>query len=208
VLSDPHTVHEALLTQAVEAVRGKGARDRTSWQKGLQRSGERPLCGRARVVGGSRPHRPEDRGLTALMDTLGVARARVAGRQIKEAYRKKLARQSTRKRIPATRGSRGQRFKARAGAYDVLSGRREAEAIDRFGSTTKKERPGPGGQNVKFDFGGFDVGDLGRSVRLGSSGKTGAAQADPKQGRRPGSVGPTRRRGEVHLSFRGLPDGR
>ena len=45
------------------------------------------------------------------------------------------------------------------GAYDMLSDEEKRKQYDRFGATNG--RPAPGGQNVNFDFSGFDVGDLG-----------------------------------------------
>src|SRR3982074_903892 len=91
-----------------------------------------------------------------LYDTLGVAKG-AAPDEIKKAYRK-LARQYHPDKNPGDQEAED-RFKEVQGAYDVLSDEEKRKQYDRFGATNG--RPGPGGQNVNFDFSGFDVGDLG-----------------------------------------------
>jgi molecular chaperone DnaJ len=91
-----------------------------------------------------------------LYDTLGVAKG-ASQDEIKKAYRK-LARQYHPDKNPGDQEAED-RFKDVQGAYDVLSDEEKRKQYDRFGATNG--RPGPGGQNVNFDFGGFDVGDLG-----------------------------------------------
>src|SRR5712671_1155855 len=92
----------------------------------------------------------------SLYDTLGVAKG-ASQDEIKKAYRK-LARQYHPDKNPGDKEAEDT-FKRVQGAYDVLSDDEKRKQYDRFGSTNG--RPGPGGQNVNFDFGGFDVGDLG-----------------------------------------------
>jgi molecular chaperone DnaJ len=92
-----------------------------------------------------------------LYDTLGVAKG-ASQDEIKKAYRK-LARQYHPDKNPGDQEAED-RFKDVQGAYDVLSDEDKRKQYDRFGSTNG--RPGPGGgQNVNYDFSGFDVGDLG-----------------------------------------------
>jgi molecular chaperone DnaJ len=92
-----------------------------------------------------------------LYDTLGVAKG-ASQDEIKKAYRK-LARQYHPDKNPGDQEAED-RFKDVQGAYDVLSDEEKRKQYDRFGATNG--RPGPGGgQNVNFDFSGFDVGDLG-----------------------------------------------
>jgi molecular chaperone DnaJ len=91
-----------------------------------------------------------------LYDTLGVAKG-ASQDEIKKAYRK-LARQYHPDKNPGDQEAED-RFKEVQGAYDVLSDEEKRKQYDRFGATNG--RPGPGGQNVNYDFSGFDVGDLG-----------------------------------------------
>jgi molecular chaperone DnaJ len=91
-----------------------------------------------------------------LYDTLGVAKG-ASPEEIKKAYRK-LAREFHPDRNPGD-ASAEERFKEVQTAYDVLADDEKRKSYDRFGSTNG--RPGPGGQNVNFDFGNFDIGDLG-----------------------------------------------
>jgi molecular chaperone DnaJ len=93
---------------------------------------------------------------TSLYDTLGVSKSASAD-EIKKAYRK-LARQYHPDKNPGDKGAE-ERFKDVQHAYDVLSDDDKRKQYDRFGATNG--RPGPGGQNVNFDFSGFDVGDIG-----------------------------------------------
>jgi molecular chaperone DnaJ len=89
-------------------------------------------------------------------DTLGVSKSASAD-EIKKAYRK-LAREYHPDRNPGDAEAE-ERFKEVQTAYDVLSDTEKRKAYDRFGAANG--RPGPGGQNVNFDFSGFDIGDLG-----------------------------------------------
>jgi molecular chaperone DnaJ len=91
-----------------------------------------------------------------LYDTLGVAKG-ASQDEIKKAYRK-LARQYHPDKNPGDQEAED-RFKEVQGAYDVLSDEEKRKQYDRFGATNG--RPGPGGQNINYDFSGFDVGDLG-----------------------------------------------
>ena len=92
-----------------------------------------------------------------LYDTLGVSKSASAD-EIKKAYRK-LARQYHPDRNPGD-ASAEERFKEVQTAYDVLSDDDKRKAYDRFGSTNGRVG-GPGGaQNVNFDFGDFNIGDL------------------------------------------------
>src|SRR5438309_7975161 len=91
-----------------------------------------------------------------LYDTLGVGKG-ASQDEIKKAYRK-LAREYHPDKNPGDQEAED-RFKEVQSAYDVLSGDDKRKQYDRFGATNG--RPGPGGQNVNFDFSGFDVGDLG-----------------------------------------------
>jgi molecular chaperone DnaJ len=91
-----------------------------------------------------------------LYDTLGVAKG-ASQDEIKKAYRK-LARQYHPDKNPGDSAAE-ERFKEVQGAYDTLSDEEKRKQYDRFGATNG--RAAPGGQNVNFDFSGFDVGDLG-----------------------------------------------
>jgi molecular chaperone DnaJ len=91
-----------------------------------------------------------------LYDTLRVAKG-ASQDEIKKAYRK-LARQYHPDKNPGDQEAED-RFKDVQGAYDVLSDEEKRKQYDRFGATNG--RPGPGGQNINYDFSGFDVGDLG-----------------------------------------------
>ncbi|HZR94709.1 MAG TPA: molecular chaperone DnaJ [Gaiellaceae bacterium] len=95
----------------------------------------------------------------SLYDTLGVSKTASAD-EIKKAYRK-LARQYHPDKNAGDKAAE-ERFKEIQTAYDVLSDEEKRKAYDRFGSTNGRgPAGGPGGANVNFDFGGFDVGDLG-----------------------------------------------
>src|SRR4051812_1889755 len=91
-----------------------------------------------------------------LYETLGVAKG--AGQdEIKKAYRK-LARKYHPDNNPGD-ASAEERFKEVQTAYDVLSDADKRKQYDRFGA--QNGRPGAGGpQNVNFDFGDFDLGDI------------------------------------------------
>jgi molecular chaperone DnaJ len=92
-----------------------------------------------------------------LYDTLGVAKG-ASQDEIKKAYRK-LAREYHPDKNPGDAAAE-ERFKEVQTAYDVLSDDEKRKQYDRFGSTNGRGA-GPGGQNVNFDFGNFDIGDLG-----------------------------------------------
>jgi len=95
---------------------------------------------------------------SSLYDTLGVSKS-ASQDEIKKAYRK-LARQYHPDKNPGD-ASAEERFKEIQTAYDVLSDDEKRKAYDRFGATNGRGPTGPGGANVNFDFGGFDMGDLG-----------------------------------------------
>ena len=96
--------------------------------------------------------------MSTLYDTLGVSKT-ASQDEIKKAYRK-LARQYHPDRNPGDKEAE-ERFKEVQTAYDVLSDDEKRKQYDRFGQTNGRGPAGPGGANVNFDFGGFDVGDLG-----------------------------------------------
>jgi molecular chaperone DnaJ len=126
-----------------------------------------------------------------LYDSLGVSKG-ASQDEIKKAYRK-LAREYHPDRNPGD-ASAEERFKEVQTAYDVLSDDEKRKAYDRFGSTNG--RPGPaGGQNVNFDFTGFDIGDLG-DLFGGIFGRGGSARAQQRQAVRGDDV-----EVEVQLSF-------
>src|SRR2546423_8836259 len=127
----------------------------------------------------------------SLYDTLGVAKG-ASQDEIKKAYRK-LARQYHPDKNPGDKEAEDA-FKRVQGAYDVLSDDEKRKQYDRFGSANG--RPGPGGQNVNFDFGGFDVGDLG-DLFGGIFGSRGAQRAQQRRPVRGNDV-----EAEVPLSFR------
>jgi molecular chaperone DnaJ len=126
----------------------------------------------------------------SLYDTLGVAKG-ASQDEIKKAYRK-LARQYHPDKNPGDKEAEDA-FKRVQGAYDVLSDDEKRKQYDRFGSTNG--RPGPGGQNVNFDFGGFDVGDLG-DLFGGIFGNRSAQRAQQRRPARGADV-----EADVHLSF-------
>jgi molecular chaperone DnaJ len=126
-----------------------------------------------------------------LYDTLGVAKG-ASQDEIKKAYRK-LARQYHPDKNPGNQEAED-RFKEVQSAYDVLSDDEKRKQYDRFGATNG--RPGPAGQNVNFDFSGFDVGDLGDLFGgiFGGGGRGGTrVQRQPVRGDDVVA--------EVHLSF-------
>ncbi len=113
----------------------------------------------------------------SLYDTLGVSKG-ASQDEIKKAYRK-LARQYHPDKNPGDKEAE-ERFKDVQTAYDVLSDDEKRKQYDRFGSTNGRGAPGPGGPNVNFDFGGFDVGDLGDlfgGIFGGGGGARGGARA-------------------------------
>jgi len=94
--------------------------------------------------------------MSSLYDTLGVKKGASAD-EIKKAYRK-LAREYHPDRNPGDAAAE-EKFKEVQHAYDVLSDDDKRKAYDRFGA--QNGRPGAGPQNVNFDFGEFNIGDLG-----------------------------------------------
>jgi molecular chaperone DnaJ len=126
-----------------------------------------------------------------LYDTLGVAKG-ASQEEIKKAYRK-LARQYHPDKNPGDQEAED-RFKDVQGAYDVLSDEEKRKQYDRFGATNG--RPGPGGQNVNYDFSGFDVGDLGDLFGgIFGGGTRGGTRAQRQPVRGDDVIA------EVHLSF-------
>jgi molecular chaperone DnaJ len=126
-----------------------------------------------------------------LYDTLGVAKG-ASQDEIKKAYRK-LARQYHPDKNPGDQEAED-RFKEVQGAYDVLSDEEKRKQYDRFGATNG--RPGPGGQNINYDFSGFDVGDLGDLFGgIFGGGSRGGTRAQRQPVRGDDVVA------EVHLSF-------
>jgi molecular chaperone DnaJ len=93
----------------------------------------------------------------SLYDTLGVSKSASAD-EIKKAYRK-LARQYHPDRNPGDTAAE-EKFKEVQTAYDVLSDDEKRKAYDRFGATNGRVGGAGGGQNVNFDFGDFNIGDL------------------------------------------------
>src|SRR3954451_24727267 len=104
-----------------------------------------------------------------LYDTLGVSKT-ASQDEIKKAYRK-LAREFHPDKNPGD-ASAEERFKEVQTAYDVLSDEEKRKAYDRYGSANGRggPSPGPGGANVNFDFGGFDLGDLLGGIFSGGAG--------------------------------------
>ena len=113
-------------------------------------------------------------------NTLGVSKS-ASQDEIKKAYRK-LAREYHPDRNPGD-ASAEERFKEVQTAYDVLSDADKRKQYDRFGALNG--RPGAGGGNANFDFGGFDIGDLGDlfgGMFGGRAGSTRARQRQPVRG--------------------------
>jgi molecular chaperone DnaJ len=110
----------------------------------------------------------------SLYDTLGVSKSASAD-EIKKAYRK-LARAHHPDRNPGDAAAE-EKFKEVQTAYDVLSDEEKRKAYDRFGSTNGRVG-GPGGaQNVNFDFGDFNIGDLFGGIFGGGGAQRGGAGA-------------------------------
>src|SRR5580765_8533300 len=112
-----------------------------------------------------------------LYDTLGVAKG-ASQDEIKKAYRK-LARQYHPDKNPGDKEAED-KFKEVQSAYDVLSDDDKRKQYDRFGATNG--RPGAGGQNVNFDFGGCDLGDLFGGVFGGGARGGARARRQPVRG--------------------------
>src|SRR5438046_768465 len=127
-----------------------------------------------------------------LYDTLGVAK-NASQEEIKKAYRK-LAREHHPDRNPGDKASE-ERFKEVQHAYDVLSDDDKRKQYDRFGAANGR----PGAQNVNFDFGNFDLGDLG-DLFGGIFGGGGRAGGGAPRGRRQPVRG-SDVEASVHLSF-------
>jgi molecular chaperone DnaJ len=96
--------------------------------------------------------------MSTLYDTLGVSKSASAD-EIKKAYRK-LAREYHPDRNPGD-ASAEEKFKEVQHAYDVLSDDDKRKQYDRFGTQNGRAGAGAGPQTVNFDFGDFNVGDLG-----------------------------------------------
>jgi len=116
----------------------------------------------------------------SLYDTLGVSKSASAD-EIKKAYRK-LAREFHPDRNPGDAAAE-ERFKEIQTAYDVLSDDDKRKAYDRFGSTNGRVGGAAGGQNINFDFGDFNIGDLG-DLFGGIFGGGGGARAGGTRARR------------------------
>ncbi len=113
----------------------------------------------------------------SLYDTLGVSKT-ASQDEIKKAYRK-LARQYHPDKNPGDTSAE-ERFKEIQTAYDVLSDEDKRKAYDRYGSANGRgPSTGPGGANVNFDFGGFDLGDLLGGIFGGGGG--GAQRGGPRR---------------------------
>src|SRR4051794_16652889 len=130
----------------------------------------------------------------SLYDTLGVSKT-ASQDEIKKAYRK-LARQYHPDKNPGD-ASAEERFKEIQTAYDVLSDEDKRKSYDRFGSSNGRgPSAGPGGANVNFDFGGFDLGDL-----LGGIFSGGGGAGAPRAGARRQPVKGADVEAQVQLSF-------
>jgi molecular chaperone DnaJ len=128
---------------------------------------------------------------SSLYETLGVAK-NASQDEIKKSYRK-LAREFHPDKNAGDKDAE-ERFKEVQTAYDVLSDDEKRKQYDRYGATNG--RPAPGGQNVNFDFSGFDVGDLGDLFGgIFGGGTRGGTRAQRQPVRGDDVVA------EVHLSF-------
>jgi molecular chaperone DnaJ len=132
----------------------------------------------------------------SLYDTLGVSKTASAD-EIKKAYRK-LAREYHPDRNPGDESAE-EKFKEVQTAYDVLSDDEKRKAYDRFGSTNGRVGAPGGGPNANFDFGDFNIGDLG-DLFGGIFGGGGASRAGGARARRQ-SVRGADVEVEVQLSF-------
>ena len=94
--------------------------------------------------------------MSTLYDSLGVKKD-ASQDEIKKAYRK-LVRQHHPDRNPGDAAAEA-KFKEVQAAYDVLSDPEKRKQYDRMGRVNG--RPGPQGGPQGFDFGDFDLGDLG-----------------------------------------------
>jgi molecular chaperone DnaJ len=117
--------------------------------------------------------------MSSLYDTLGVSKGASAD-EIKKAYRK-LAREYHPDRNPGDAGAE-EKFKEVQHAYDVLSDDEKRKAYDRFGSQNGRAGAGAGPQNVNFDFGDFNIGDIGDL--FGGLFSGGGARTQQQRGRR------------------------
>src|SRR5438552_181468 len=123
-------------------------------------------------------------------EILGVPKG-ASAEEIKKAYRK-LAREFHPDRNPGD-ASAEEKFKEVQHAYDVLSDDDKRKQYDRFG-TQNGRGGGAGPQNVNFDFGDFNVGDLGDIFGGLFGGR--AQQRTRRQPARGSDV-----EAQVHLSF-------
>jgi molecular chaperone DnaJ len=96
--------------------------------------------------------------MSTLYDTLGVSKSATQD-EIKKAYRK-LAREHHPDRNPGDAAAE-ETFKEVQHAYDVLGDAEKRKQYDRFGSQNGRGGAGAGPQNANFDFGEFNIGDLG-----------------------------------------------
>src|SRR4051794_28783191 len=119
--------------------------------------------------------------MSTLYDTLGVSKS-ASGDEIKKAYRK-LAREYHPDRNPGDAAAE-EKFKEVQHAYDVLSDDDKRKQYDRLGTQNGRAGAGAGPQNVNFDFGDFNVGDLG-DIFGGLFGGGGGGRGPPAQRRQP-----------------------
>src|SRR3954462_2173934 len=113
----------------------------------------------------------------SLYDSLGVKKD-ASQDEVKKAYRK-LVRQYHPDKNPGDEAAEA-KFKEVQAAYDVLSDPEKRKQYDRFGE--QNGRPGQGA-GPGFDFGDFDLGDLGDllgGIFCGGRGRGGGAKQQPR----------------------------
>ncbi len=123
--------------------------------------------------------------MATLYDSLGVSKDATQD-ELKKAYRK-LVRQHHPDKNPGDAAAEA-KFKEVQAAYDVLSDPEKRKQYDRFGSANGRPAPGPGGG---FDFGEFDLGDLGDlfgGIFGRGRGAAGAGQRQQPRGERGADV--------------------